>query len=187
MCGIDEAGRGALAGPLVSGAVILDHRTRAIFNDSKVLTSKKRVYLFEKIKSQSIAWAVGLASVEEINLYGIQKSTFLSYKRAIEALKLKPSFLLIDYYRLPMTDIPQMSITKGDKISQSIAAASIVAKVTRDRLMEELDKDFPTYNFSKNFGYGTRIHQEKIRCLGSSSVHRTKFVDKPWANQLNFI
>lgn len=187
ICAIDEAGRGALAGPLVAGSVILKPKTKAIFNDSKLLTKAKRENLFEIIKQESVCWATGTASVDEINRYGIQTSTYLSYNRAIEALQKEPSFLLIDYYRLPSSKIPQLSITKGDRLSQSIAAASIVAKVTRDNLMEQLDKDFPQYKFSSHVGYGTKLHFDMIKLYGPSSIHRAGFIDKPSANQLNFI
>ena len=187
VCGIDEAGRGALAGPLVSGAVILKPRTKNLFNDSKLLSQKKREELFEIVMGSAISWAIGLANIKEINEYGIQGATYLSYLRAIKNLKLKPSFLLIDHYRLPGTHIPQASITKGDRLSQTIAAASIVAKVSRDRLMTKFDSDFPCYKFKNNFGYGTKYHQNAIAENGVCSIHRLSFIDKPSINQLNFI
>jgi ribonuclease HII len=187
VCGIDEAGRGAIAGPLVSGAVILKPKTKSIFDDSKKIKKHKREELFDFIKENSLCWSVGIASIEEIITNGIQNATYLSYHRAIEALKIKPDFLLIDHYRLPANQIPQLPITKGDQISQTIAAASIVAKVTRDRMMDELDKKYSEYDLSKNYGYGTKNHLERIQEIGICEIHRTNFIDKPCRNQLNFI
>jgi len=187
VCGIDEAGRGALAGPLVAGAVILKPGTKKLFDDSKVLSRKKREELFDIIKHQSICWSTGICSTEEINNHGIQSATYLGYKRAIDVLQKRPSFLIIDHYRMPAVDIPQSSITKGDSICQSIAAASIVAKVTRDRIMDELDKRFPIYGLSSHAGYGTKYHLDIISKKGISSVHRLCFTSKPKSNQLNFI
>lgn len=187
ICGLDEAGRGALAGPLVAGAVILNPKTKRLFNDSKLLSRKKREDLFEILKKISIAWSTGIVSVEEINNFGIQTANYLAFERAIQNLSIKPSFLLIDYYRLPGTNIPQSSITKGDRVSQSIAAASIVAKVERDRMMTELENETLGYRFDKHMGYSTKLHQKMIIELGASELHRTKFIDKKGQNQLHFI
>lgn len=185
ICGIDEAGRGAIAGPLVSGAVILDPKKVHKYNDSKLLSSKRREELLEKLKQDSLCFAIGIASVEEINQLGIQTATFLSYERAINALNPKPDFLLIDYYRLPETLLPQKSITKGDRLSQSIAAASILAKVTRDNMLTELSKDFIDYNLAKHKGYGTLEHFNLIAKFGASPIHRVKFIDKSGKMKLN--
>lgn len=176
ICGIDEAGRGALAGPLVAGAVILKRNSPKIFNDSKKLTKKARSELFEIIKTKAAAWSVALVEVEEINRYGIQSATYVAYNRALEALNITPDFLMIDHYRLPATKTPQNSITKGDQLCQSIAAASIVAKVWRDNLMAELDADFPDYKLKSHLGYGTRSHLNLIGKLGPSKIHRTAFI-----------
>ncbi len=185
ICGIDEAGRGAIAGPLVCGAVILDPKKVHKYNDSKLLSSKRREELHERLKQDSICFAIGIASVEEINQLGIQTATFLSYERAINTLNPKPDFLLIDYYRLPRTLLPQKSITKGDRISQSIAAASILAKVTRDNLLTELSKDYINYNLDKHKGYGTLQHFNLIAKFGVSPIHRVKFIDKSGKMKLN--
>ena len=147
VCGIDEAGRGAIAGPLVAGGVILKHQAKPLYNDSKLLTSKVRLKLFDEIKKQSVAWAIGISSVSEIYEFGIQTATYLAYERVLTALKQTPSFLLLDYYRMPSCEIPQVSITKGDQKSQSIAAASIVAKVSRDLIMSDLAKTNQQYQF----------------------------------------
>jgi ribonuclease HII len=186
ICGIDEAGRGAIAGPLVSGAVILKPKTKPLFDDSKRLSRSERQKLFKYIKENALSFAVGIASINEIINYGIQSATYLSYKRAIEELSQNPDFLLIDHYRLPGSEIPQFPITKGDQISQSIAAASIVAKVTRDEMMMELDREYQSYDFCNNCGYGTKNHFEVISKIGICKVHRTNFIDKPGTNQLNF-
>lgn len=178
ICGIDEAGRGAWAGPLVSGAVILDIDDEVGgINDSKKLSKPKREVLDTVIRKKSRAYGIGLASVREINELGIQTATYLSYQRAINALVLKPDFILIDHYRLPGAPAPQKSISHGDQISLSIAAASILAKVERDKLMTTLanGKNFD-YHFEKNYGYGTATHKDAITRKGLSDNHRIKFV-----------
>jgi len=188
ICGIDEAGRGALAGPLVAAAVILPRRKMRGINDSKKLSKAQRNRIFEKISRKAISWGVGLTNIDEINLYGIQTATYLAYHRAIKSLKTKPDFLMIDHYRLPGTSLPQVSLTHGDQRSLSIAAASIVAKETRDRLMEKMgrQKEFKKYGFTRNFGYGTKFHQVKIRETGVSRIHRLKFVSGSFENQATF-
>lgn len=186
VCGIDEAGRGAIAGPLVASAVILKPRSQPCYNDSKQLCFNQRARLFEKIKRTALSWAIGTASVGEINLHGIQVATYLAYERAFRALDPLPDFLLIDYYHFPKSDIPQASITKGDQKSQSIAAASIMAKLTRDLMMIELSKKFNNYGLEKHMGYGTTHHFKMLAKYGLSELHRDKFVDKGALNQLNF-
>lgn len=188
ICGIDEAGRGALAGPLVAAAVILPRKTIRGINDSKKLNSKQRNRVFEKITQKAVCWGVGITEIDEINLYGIQTATYLAYHRAINSLKTRPNFLMIDHYRLPGTPLPQVSLTHGDQRSLSIAAASIVAKVTRDRLMEKVarGREFKKYGFAKNFGYGTKFHQVKIREAGVSRIHRIKFASVDNQTQTTF-
>lgn len=187
VCGIDEAGRGALAGPLVAAGVILPPKIKCQFNDSKLIEADKRRVLFEKIKEISLAFAVGIASVEEINTFGIQPATYIAYKRAYTSIKLEPSFILVDHYRIPTCKIPQCAITFGDRLSQSIAAASIVAKVTRDEIMISLHKEFPNYHLKQHKGYGTTKHFKQIEKYGLSKIHRKSFIDKRHTNQLDFI
>jgi ribonuclease HII len=186
ICGIDEAGRGALAGPLVVGAVILPRKKIRGINDSKKLNRKQRNQIFEKITKEAVCWGVGIAETDEINLYGIQTATYLACHRAINSLKNKPDFLIIDHYRLPATTLPQISLTYGDRRSLSVAAASIIAKVTRDRIMEKIAKrrEFKKYGFDKNFGYGTKFHQIKIQKTGISRIHRIKFVSNTIEKQI---
>jgi len=184
ICGIDEAGKGALAGPLVSAAVIAPFNGFEFdVNDSKKLSAKKRQELSKMIKKQAVAWSIGSAHVEEINSLGIQKAMFLSYKRSIESLKVKPDYLLIDYFTLPSSDLPQEGVTKGDQISSSIAAASIIAKVARDELMVVLAKKYLNFLFEKNFGYGTAHHQNAIRTFGPTRQHRKLFIRKTLNNR----
>lgn len=180
ICGLDEAGRGAWAGPLVCAAVILKSKGIPGVNDSKRLSSKEREDLFLKIKADSIAFGWAFCEVEMINRHGIQVATYLAFHQSIVNLGKSPDHLLIDHYKLPGTVIPQLSITFGDQISQSIAAASIVAKVIRDRKMLELSKcnSYREYNFSQNLGYGTKSHENFIRNLGLTDQHRTKFCKK---------
>jgi ribonuclease HII len=186
VCGIDEAGRGAIAGPLVASAVILRPKSKACYNDSKLLSAKTRETLCLKIKKTALCWSVGISSVEEINRFGIQSATYMAYERAYLALDPLPDFLLIDHYHFPKKDIPQAPITKGDQKSQSIAAASIVAKVTRDRIMSDISIEYPDYGFEKHMGYGTAYHLKQLKLCGSCDLHRTDFIDKASANQLNF-
>lgn len=179
ICGIDEAGRGSWAGPIVSAAVILNPKNKIVgIDDSKRINKKLRKELCQKIKDRAISYGVGMASVKEINKYGIQPATYLSYIRAIEKISPPPDFIIIDHYRLPNSPFPQLSITFGDQISLSIAAASIVAKVERDDYMTKLSKIEPGYYLEKNFGYGTKVHQGCILELGLSNSHRKKFVEK---------
>jgi len=177
VCGIDEAGRGAWAGPLVAGCVILKKGDKTRYFDSKVLKPDQRAHLARKIKSNAISWAVGIASVEEINQSGIQSATYLAYHRAINALAIKPDFLLIDHYRLPGSDLPKLNLTFGDRLARCISAASIIAKTTRDDLMIKLaqNENLKIYGVDKNFGYGTAKHRDALKHFGTSVHHRTKY------------
>lgn len=177
VCGIDEAGRGALAGPLVAAGVILKPKTNLNAKDSKLLGRLQREKLFEIIKVESIDWAYSVAGVEEINRVGIQAATYVAFHRVISELKREPDFLLIDHYRLPATIIPQLNLTFGDRLTKAIGAASIVAKVIRDKIMRDLsgNKKLKYYDFANNFGYGTKKHLEAINRFGISCHHRLKY------------
>lgn len=177
VCGIDEAGRGPLAGPVVSAAVILPiGLVIEGLDDSKKLTEKKREKLFDIIKEQAIDVSVGIATEKEIDEQNILKATFLAMKRAVDRLSVSPDYALVDGNRNPNIGLPTTCIIKGDATSPSIAAASIIAKVTRDRMMIELDKEFPEYLFKKHKGYGTKLHYEKIKEFGILDVHRRSFL-----------
>ncbi len=180
ICGVDEAGRGPLAGPVCAAAVILpEGEVIEGLNDSKKLSEKKREALFDVVKQKAIAWSVAFASVEEIEEHNILNATFIAMNRAIEGLRVKPDFALIDGNRIPKDiKIPCETIVKGDSLSMSIAAASILAKVTRDRLMLELDEKYPLYEFKKHKGYGTALHMDLIRKYGPSECHRPSFLKK---------
>ena len=179
ICGIDEAGRGPLAGPVYAAAVILPASCELPgLNDSKKLSEKKREALFPMIQNAAIAWAVASASVEEIDSLNILNATFLAMRRAQEALPIAADYALIDGNRLPPLSIAGETIIGGDGISPSIAAASILAKVSRDHYMEELDRLYPEYQFLKHKGYGTALHRELILKYGPSSVHRKTFLKK---------
>ena len=176
MAGVDEAGRGPLAGPVVAAAVILDDKKR-IFGlaDSKVLTPLQRDKLYDKIREKSLCCAVGMASVEEIDVLNIFHATMLAMKRAVEGLRLKPVKVLVDGNRLPTLDILSEAIVDGDAKIKSISAASIIAKVTRDRLLVELHDQFPQYGFAAHKGYGTPEHLEALRLHGPCIHHRRHF------------
>lgn len=177
VCGIDEAGRGPLAGPVVSAAVILPiGLVIEGLDDSKKLTEKKREKLFDIIKEQAIDVSVGIATEKEIDEQNILKATFLAMKRAVDGLNVSPDYALVDGNQNPNIGLPTTCIIKGDATSPSIAAASIIAKVTRDRMMIELDKEFPEYLFKKHKGYGTKLHYEKIKKFGILDVHRRSFL-----------
>ena len=180
ICGVDEAGRGPLAGPVCAAAVILpEGAVIEGLNDSKKLSEKKREALFDVVKETAIAWSVAFASVEEIEEHNILNATFIAMNRAIEGLKTKADFALVDGNRVPRDiKIPCQTVVKGDSLSMSIAAASILAKVTRDRLMLELDEKYPLYEFKKHKGYGTALHMELIRKYGPSECHRPSFLKK---------
>ncbi|BAE84378.1 MULTISPECIES: ribonuclease HII [Desulfitobacterium] len=186
IAGIDEAGRGPLAGPVVAATCILPAKFNLPgLNDSKKLTESKREKLFQQIKEQAIGYAVGSAEPAEIDGLNILQATKLAMKRAVEGLKVRPHFLLIDALELPSLKIPQKGIIDGDALSASIAAASILAKVSRDHLMGELDKLYPEYGFAKNKGYGTREHLMALRRCGVSPIHRRSFA--PVQQQLDIV
>jgi len=176
LAGIDEAGRGPLAGPVVAAACILPVRfDLSGLNDSKMLTESKREKLYSQIQAQAIDYALGSAEPAEIDALNILQATKLAMKRAIEGLKVRPHYLMVDALTLPAVKLPQLPLIGGDQISATIAAASILAKVTRDRLMVELDTLYPDYLFSKNKGYGTREHLQVLRRLGPCPLHRRSF------------
>lgn len=182
IAGLDEAGRGALAGPVCVGAVILPckhpHLVRTLgrVRDSKQLTPRKRFALSPLIRETALAHAIGFASAEEIDQLGIVPATRLAASRALAALTLHPEYLLTDFrLELPELDIPQTAIVKGDGKSLSIACASILAKTARDEFMLGLHDDFPEYEFSKHKGYGTLFHRSQIEKLGRSPIHRKTF------------
>lgn len=178
VCGIDEAGRGPLAGPVFAAAVILPQSVVIDgLDDSKKLSEKKRDMLFEEIKARAV-YAVASASESEIDEINILNATFLAMRRAFDALPQRPQVAFVDGNRLPKLPVPAKAIVKGDSLSASIAAASIMAKVSRDRYMLELDKKYPEYCFAKHKGYGTKLHYEKIREYGISEVHRRTFLKK---------
>ena len=177
VCGVDEAGRGPLAGPVFAAAVILpDGLDELGINDSKKLSEKKRDALFELIKEKAIAWSVASASEQEIDEINILNATFLAMQRAVEGLSVKPDAALIDGNRRPNTGVEEMTLVKGDAKSISIAAASILAKVSRDRYLTELDEKYPQYQFSRHKGYPTKLHYEMIKEHGISPVHRLSFL-----------
>lgn len=180
VCGVDEAGRGPLAGPVCAAAVILpEGAVIEGLNDSKKLSEKKREALFDLVKENAIAWSVAFASVQEIEEHNILNATFIAMNRAIEGLQTKADFALVDGNRVPKEiKIPCETVVKGDSLSMSIAAASILAKVTRDRLMLELDEKYPMYEFKKHKGYGTALHMDLIRKYGPSECHRPSFLKK---------
>lgn len=179
ICGVDEVGRGPLAGPVMAGAVILPPDTELVIpgvDDSKKVSPKKRAELYGIIQEKSIAWAVGAADVETIDRINILQATMLAMRRAIEQLDPQPDALLVDALTLHDISIPQQPIVHGDARSVSIAAASILAKVTRDTLMEELDELYPQYGFRDNKGYGTAAHIAAIREYGPCPIHRKSFI-----------
>lgn len=179
VCGVDEAGRGPLAGPVCAAAVILPQGLVIEgLNDSKKLSEKKREQLYDKVIENAVAWSVAFASEKEIDEINILQATFLAMKRAVEGLNIKADYALIDGNRMPPLDIDGETVIKGDSLSMSIAAASIIAKVTRDRLMLEIDKEYPQYLFSQHKGYGTALHYEMLEKHGISPVHRLSFLKK---------
>lgn len=179
ICGVDEAGRGPLAGPVCAAAVILPKGVEIPgLNDSKKLTDKKRRELFPIIKEKAVAYGIGLASHEEIDQINILQATFLAMERAIAQLSVKPELALIDGNREKDFGIPVKTVVHGDSLSASIAAASILAKVTRDDLLLELAKEYPQYGFEIHKGYGTKAHYEALRTYGPCAIHRMTFLKK---------
>ena len=179
ICGIDEAGRGPLAGPVVAGAVILPADCEILYlNDSKKLSEKKRELLYDEIYEKAVAIGIGMSSEEVIDEINILQATYKAMQQAISKLSIKPDLLLNDAVTIPDVEIEQVPIIKGDAKSASIAAASIVAKVTRDRMMKEYDTIYPGYDFAKNKGYGTKAHIEGIKKQGICDIHRRTFVKK---------
>ena len=179
VCGVDEAGRGPLAGPVCAAAVILPpHLEIPGLDDSKKLSDKRRRELFPVIKEQAIAYGIGLASHEEIDEINILQATFLAMERAIAQLQIKPEYALIDGNRTKDFGLPVKTVVKGDSLSANIAAASVLAKVTRDMLMEEAAVEYPGYGFEIHKGYGTRAHYDALREKGPSSIHRMTFLKK---------
>lgn len=177
ICGVDEVGRGPVAGPVMAGAVILpvDHEILYL-NDSKKLTKKKREEMYELLKKEVISFGIGETSSEQIDEKGIAWSVFEAMRQAIGKLSVTPDLILVDAFRIPDITIPQINIIKGDAKSASIAAASIMAKVTRDRLMEEYDEKYPGYEFGKHAGYGTKAHMDAIQKHGMCPIHRKTFI-----------
>ncbi|OQA34922.1 MAG: Ribonuclease HII [Betaproteobacteria bacterium ADurb.Bin341] len=186
VCGIDEAGRGPLAGPVVAAAVILDpKRPIAGLNDSKKLSEKKRLQLAEEIRRTAIAWAVAEASVEEIDQINILQASLLAMCRAVDMLAIRPQSALVDGNKCPRLAIPVEAIVKGDGKIASIAAASILAKTTRDAQMRALHEHYPHYGFDRHMGYPTAAHFAALRVHGASPVHRRTF--GPVAEQLSLL
>jgi ribonuclease HII len=184
IAGLDEAGRGALAGPIAVGAVILpptSHLTRTLagVRDSKQMTPRQRDLCAPHIQETALAWSVAYASPKEIDRLGIVSATRLAGIRALEALTLQPIFLLTDFrLELPESELPQTSLPKGDALCLSIAAASVLAKTARDALMGELDRQYPGYGLRQNKGYGTQAHRSALKRLGYSPIHRSSFTLK---------
>lgn len=179
ICGVDEAGRGPLAGPVCAAAVIL--RKNQIIegvNDSKKLSEKKREALFDVIKNEAEAYSIAFASVEEIEELNILNATMLAMKRAVEGLPIRADYALIDGNKTPELEIPTQYVVKGDANSMSIAAASILAKVSRDRLCRDYAEKYPEYGFEKHKGYGTKAHTEAILKYGPCEIHRMSFLKK---------
>lgn len=177
VCGIDEAGRGPLCGPVVAAACILPMGLVIDgLNDSKKLTEKKREAIFEEITKNAVAYSIALATVDEINETNILEATLLAMRRAVEGLPVRPDYLIIDGNICRGFDIPARAVVKGDATSPSIAAASILAKVTRDRMCYELDRQYPEYGIAKHKGYGTAAHYKALEEHGVPPIYRTKFL-----------
>lgn len=179
VCGVDEAGRGPLAGPVYAAAVVLPEGCSIEgLDDSKKLTEKKREVLYDVIKNTAVSCAVGIATVEEIDTVNILNATFLAMTRAIEGLDVSPDCAFIDGNRAPKINIECRTIVKGDAKCPSIAAASVLAKVSRDRYMREMAEKYPQYQFEKHKGYGTKLHYEMIEKYGICPIHRKTFLKK---------
>jgi len=179
ICGVDEAGRGPLAGPVCAAAVILPpHLEIPGLTDSKKLSDKKRRELFPVIKEQAIAYGIGMATEKEIDEINILQATFLAMQRALDQLSVRPELALIDGNREKDFGLPVKTVVKGDSLSMNIAAASILAKVTRDDLMEQMAAEYPGYGFEVHKGYGTKAHYGALRELGPCEIHRMTFLKK---------
>lgn len=179
ICGIDEVGRGPLAGPVMTAAVILPKDCRILYiNDSKKLSEKRREELYDEIMEKAVAVGIGYASHDRIDQINILQATYEAMRMAVSKLSVQPDLLLVDAVHIPDLNIRQVSIVKGDARSQSIAAASIIAKVTRDRLMTAYDACFPEYGFASNKGYGTATHIAALNSSGPSPIHRRTFITK---------
>ena len=184
ICGVDEAGRGPLAGPVCAAAVILPkHLQIPGLTDSKKLTDKKRRELFPLIQQQALAWGIGFASEQEIDEINILQATFLAMQRAMEQLGTRPELALIDGNRAGDFGLPVKTVVKGDSLSANIAAASVLAKVSRDDVMVELAKQYPEYGFDIHKGYGTKAHYAALREFGPCPIHRRSFLKKFYGNQ----
>lgn len=184
ICGVDEAGRGPLAGDVYTAAVVLNDSVLINYlNDSKKISEKRRELLFDEIIEKADAYCVATASVQEIDKLNILQATMLAMKRAVEGLGIRPDLALIDGNRLSDLDCESRYVIHGDAVSASIAAASILAKVSRDRYMRELDEKYPQYCFSQHKGYGTKLHYEKLEEFGISDVHRKTFLKKLYDKQ----
>jgi ribonuclease HII len=182
LCGTDEAGRGPLAGDVFAAAVILSPDTVIEgINDSKKLTAKKREKLFDEIKEKALYWSIKTASVAEIEELNILNCAMLAMKRAVEDLGVTPDMVLADGNKVPDLDCPVQFVIKGDAKSQSVAAASILAKVARDRYMEKMAEKYPEYAFEKHKGYGTKLHYQKLDEYGECEIHRHSFLKKYYA------
>ncbi|MEG0150784.1 MAG: ribonuclease HII [Comamonas sp.] len=176
VAGVDEAGRGPLAGPVVAAAVILDDmKPIAGLNDSKKLTANRREVLYDEIRAKALCFCIAQASVQEIDEINILQATLLAMRRAVMGLRLKPVLVLVDGNQLPQIDVQAEAIVKGDSLVKAISAASILAKVTRDRWCERLDIQYPQYGFATHKGYGTAAHLEALRAHGATGEHRRTF------------
>ncbi len=176
IAGVDEVGRGPLAGPVVTAAVILDPKNPISgLTDSKKLSEKKREKLFDEIKEKALAWSLGIADVGEIDDINILQATFVAMKRAVDGLEVKPQLVRVDGHMSPDFGIATETIVKGDLTEPEISAASILAKVTRDRMMVELDKQYPGYGLAKHKGYPTKLHLEALAEKGITIIHRKSF------------
>ena len=179
VCGVDEAGRGPLAGPVFAAAVILpENYSHEILNDSKKLSEKKRDLVYDDIIRDAVCYSVGIATEKEIDDINILNATFLAMKRAVDGLSVKPELAYIDGNQYPKTGVKEVTIVKGDSKCMSVAAASIIAKVSRDRYMLKVAEQYPEYEFTKHKGYGTKLHYEMIEKYGVSPVHRRTFLKK---------
>lgn len=177
ICGIDEAGRGPLAGPVVAGAVVLKKDAQILYlNDSKKLSEKRREELYLEIQEKAVSWAVGIAGPERIDEINILQATYEAMREAVSKLSVPPDILLNDAVTIPGLDIPQVSIIKGDAKSLSIAAASVMAKVTRDHMMARYGELYPQYGFAKHKGYGTAVHIAALKEFGPCPIHRRSFI-----------